>query len=160
MRAIDLKEKSLKGLVEIDAGGGMIVVPRKLFLKILFDECLPFGYEDLDFTLRIKKMGYRVVTVSDVMVIHYKNHKEVENASGNAILKRFFNGRNQIVFHYRHGGSFSALIRFYIGLIQSFVRIVRSLLRNRKVDAVLEAYCVIGFLYGIYRIKWCSAHVR
>lgn len=160
MRAIDLKDKSLKGLIEVDAGGGVFVVPRKVFLKVLFDECLPIEFEDLDFTLRIKKMGYRIVTVSDAVVIHYKDHRKVKSTSGNAILRRFFNGRNEIVFHYRHGGILSVLIRFYTSFIQSFGRIVHSLLRNRRDGAMLEAYRVLGLLYGIYTVKKCSAHVR
>ena len=152
LRAINLEDKSLKGLIEIDAGGGVMVVPRRIFLKIMFDERLPFLYEDLDFVLRIKKLGYRVVTVRDAVVFHYKEHKQIR-VSDEAILKGYFSGRNSMIFYHRHGGIISILIRFYVDLIQSFGKIIYTLIHKRKDDALIEAYRIIGLLCGIYALR-------
>ena len=159
MRAVDIRNGSLKGLIEVDAGGGVMVVPRMIFLKTLFDECLPFMHEDLDFGLRIKKLGHRVVTVRDVIVFHFREHRRLVRVSGDAILKSYFSGRNNMIFHYRHGGVISVLIRFYVDLMQSLGKIIRALARKHRDNAIIEAYRVIGLLYGMYILRRCNKHI-
>lgn len=125
------------------------MVPRTLFLRILFDEGMPFCYEDLDFTLKIKRLGYKVLTVPEAIVYHFKSFNEKPSFNP---LRNYLCGRNAVIFHCRYGGYLNAIIRFTIELVQSGLNILKKLLVSDIDESKAVAYYIIGLFVGLYKI--------
>jgi GT2 family glycosyltransferase len=70
----------LKGLVEVDmVGGGQFpLIHRRCYdAGVLPDSSLFFGFEDLEYCIRLKKAGFKLVVNGDEMLRHRTLHKRL-----------------------------------------------------------------------------------
>jgi GT2 family glycosyltransferase len=80
---------------EVDAiVGCAVLIPKKILFDVgCFDEDFFMYGEDLDFSLRVRKKGYKLLIVSEAIVYHDVHlEKEAFNIEdSNRVLKRYYN---------------------------------------------------------------------
>jgi rhamnosyltransferase len=78
-----------------------------------FDEAMFIDYVDVDYCLRVQKNGFRILSVSGVVLGHELGTQESRNVLGRRISFRvhtawryYYIMRNRVVMYGRHGRSF------------------------------------------------------
>jgi GT2 family glycosyltransferase len=141
------------GYFEIDRGqydtrrtciscGGAMMVKRDLFMSLGgFDSAFdPFGPEDLDFSLRLQKSGYKSIYAPEAVAYH-----EVSHTYGGDYNERYarHKTRHWLTFLKRHASLSQKLGFFFIG---APYLVVRAFIREGK-KGNLSAFR--GFLRGM-----------
>lgn len=96
--------------------GACMLVKSKLIKDIgLLDISLcPMYQEDVEYSLRAWKMGYRVIYVGDVSVVHYEGYnKEISNGSLDDNERLFWALRNSMIVSVKYFGFIKTL---FIGM--------------------------------------------
>lgn len=104
-------------------GTGAMMTKREVYEKIgLFDEkFIGYGYEDVDFSIRARKNGYKVVFCPYAKAWH-RPHSGVGRYT---FRKKYLEARNAIIFMKKHAklrNWFKYLIYASLGLIYAFFR--------------------------------------
>jgi GT2 family glycosyltransferase len=115
-----LPEKKYKseprGIKEVDVFlGASPIIKREVIEKVgLLDERFsPFLVEDVEYSFRIKKIGYRSVTVCDSKVIHllsYSIRRLTKEDIEKDLFKVYVATRNALLFSLEYFGIFKTLI--------------------------------------------------
>lgn len=68
--------------VKINVTAAVLLVRKELYLKVGLDENYEYGYEDVDFNLKLIKMGFKNVYCPDALLFHHEsvsvaNHKHL-----------------------------------------------------------------------------------
>ncbi|MCX6173168.1 MAG: glycosyltransferase family 2 protein [Ignavibacteriales bacterium] len=120
--------------------GAYFFVRRNLFERLNgFDERFFVYFEDLDFSLRAKKIGYKIYYLSMAQVFH-KGGGTSEKIKADRL---FYILRSKLLFSKKHFHKFSFLIiaatTFFV---EPFVRIIGSMLKNSFNDTaeIVKAY--------------------
>lgn len=114
----------LEGVLEVDtiAGGMSKIVNGEMIreCQIFPDEKLFFGMEELDFDLKIKKVGYKLLVDR---TFYYKHrlrwnrvdvpNKSMRAKSNNALVREYYSIRNGL-YIYQKNGLVSAWIIFFV----------------------------------------------
>ena len=116
--------------------GCALLVQREVFEKVgLFDERYFAYYEDMDFSFRVRKAGFRMRLVPKALLWH-----KVALTSGglDSPLERYLMAKGSVQFFGRHGGGWR---RFFIVpyRLGSAVKTTGTLLFHRKFKSV-QAY--------------------
>ncbi len=131
--------------------GAFFFVRRKLYDKLNgFDERFFIYLEDLDFSLRAKKIGYKTHFISTIQSMHIAG-----GVSSKIKAKRlFYSLRSRIIYSYKHFGFLSSTaIMLSVIFIEPLSRIVFSI-KNRSFSSIknlLKAYYLL--------LKWISSWV-
>jgi len=110
-----IHKTNLKGVRKVDIlFGSCLIIKREVLERVgLLDERYsPFLFEDVEYSFRLKKFGYKIVTVSDSRVIHLLSFsmKKLSKESIDKDLFRFYiTMRNAFLFSLE-----------YFGLMRSF----------------------------------------
>ena len=104
------------------ATGACMMVKREIFEKVgLFDEKYFLYLEDMDFCVRIKSAGFRIIFEPEAIVWH----KNASSSGGSgSLLQDYFITRNRLLFAFKHA-SFKtkfAVSRQVIGQIKSPIK--------------------------------------
>ena len=124
--------------------GAFFLVRRSLFEKLKgFDERFFVYFEDRDFSLMSKKIGYSSYYLALAKAYH-KGGGTTEKAKGIAL---FYYIRSGILYYYKHFNLFSAsMLTFLTLFVEPFTRIIFSFLYKSslyKVRDVLRAYFLL-----------------
>lgn len=128
------KTSSLNGILPVNslAGGGTMVINTNVLTEALIypDERLFFGYEELDFCLRIKRAGYEIFIDGD----YYREQKESSkkekkdrfqkigvNARMNSLWREYYSIRNLMYIVYDKHKSVFGLILICIRVMAKVV---------------------------------------
>lgn len=105
-----------KGGFEVDhVMGAFILIKKEVIKKIgLLDEIYsPYLLEDTDYCLRAKKIGWKVVSIPYVSIIHKKGKSIDSLEDKKRLLVRF---KNDIIFSKRHLKGWNKFFRIFIYL--------------------------------------------
>ncbi len=134
-----------EGILSVDniAGGMSKIVNGKMIakFKIVPNEKLFYGFEELDFDLKIKNMGYKLLVNKSLFLRHRLKYKRIgissiryQKKTKNNILREYYSTRNMLyILFYNH-----YIIAFINILIYTFFK---QFMRLR--DGV--DYCLLGF---------------
>ena len=125
------------------AHGAAFLVKRSVVTSVgMLDDRFFIYFEELDWSLRIRNAGYRIMVVPSSVVLH----KESMTVGKVSPVKSFYQTRNRIVLNRKHArGSQRLLFRIY-QFAASFPVTVLRLAGNRRWD-LLKAY-LNGFRQG------------
>lgn len=127
--------------------GAFFFVRRDLFEKLNgFDERFFVYFEDLDFSLRAKKNGYKIYYLSTAQVFH-KGGGTSEKVKAQRL---FYNLNSKILYSKKHFNKLSFFfILFLILFCEPITRIIQTLL-NGSVKSVIEIMTGYKKLYQFY----------
>lgn len=140
-------ESSLTGTHEVEGISGCCMMIKGEVIDhigILNEELFFFGGEDVDYCLRARDSGWRIIVQLDAPV----RHKINSTAGSDSVFMEYHRVRNKLWTGYAHGGTEGKL-----GLIRRFMRHIRriaALLLNGEKSrplAVLRSYA--DFVSGI-----------
>ena len=145
---------SHRGVDEVDNGqydkmtetdfatGATMMLKRKVFEKIgYFDEKFFLYLEDLDFSIRAKKAGFKIFYVPTAICWH----KWARSAGGGSVLQDYYFTRNRLLFGLKYGS-----IRLKLALFRESLKFLTSNGVKRK--AVLDFY-LRRFGKGSFKIQ-------
>jgi GT2 family glycosyltransferase len=95
--------------------GGCMIAKTSAFEKIRFDERYFLYWEDVDFTMRAKGFGMKMVYFPNIKVVHDKN-----SATANNCLTRYYHARNAL-FCFKNNADKNILVGFYIYYFTIFI---------------------------------------
>lgn len=129
--------------------GAFYLLKRKLFVELGgFDERFFVYLEDLDFSLRAKKLGYRSVYLADAQAFHTGGGTSQQVKA----RRLFYSLRSRLQYaskHFSTGGTL--VVAATTLLVEPFARCGQALMRGRTREAreVLTAYqWLLGWLVG------------
>lgn len=125
------------------AHGAAFLVRREVVESVgMLDDRFFIYYEELDWSLRIRKAGYRIMVVPSSVVYH----KESMTVGKISPLKSYYQTRNRILLNRIHADTLSHVAFFVYQMAASFPATVLRLLSARRMD-LLTAY-LRGFRQG------------
>jgi len=126
--------------------GCCILIKTEVFNDIgYFDERFFAYYEDVDFSIRLKKMGYSVALMTDSYLQHYESasSKSINKTEGNlSPYVHYLNIRNHILLLKKHSKSFNLIGVLLYQLIKILSYLIYFLIRFRfnKFKMVLNGF--------------------
>ncbi|MDC3077468.1 glycosyltransferase family 2 protein [Flavobacteriales bacterium] len=115
--------------------GCCVLIKTEVFNDIgYFDERFFAYYEDVDFSIRLKKMGYSVALMTDSYLQHYESasSKSINKIEGNlSPYVHYLNIRNHILLLKKHSKSFNLIGVFLYQIIKIFSYLIYFLTRFR-----------------------------
>ena len=130
--------------------GCCVLIKSEVFSHVgYFDERFFAYYEDVDLSIRLKKMGYSVALMTDSYLQHYESasSKSINKIKGNlSPYVHYLNIRNHILLLKKHSKSFNVIGILLYQLIKILSYLIYFLIRFRfnKFKMVL-----IGFIDAI-----------
>jgi len=157
------KNENKKDIFEVDhVMGAFILIKKEVIKKIgLLDEIYsPYLLEDTDYCLRVKKMGWKVVSVPYVSIIHKKGKSIDSLEDKKKLLVRF---KNDIIFSKRHLRGWNKFFRIYIYL--PLVAIFKKQkdtdnLSLRKVTLRKKVLRNLGLWFMAFFPKWYKKRLK
>jgi hypothetical protein len=125
------------------ATGCCMLVKRRVFERIgLFDERYFLYFEDLDFSLRAKQAGFRLIYEPKAVLWH----KNAESSGGSgSFLQDYYSTRNRLLFGMRY-----APLKTKLALIKESIRLLmvgRRYQRRGVVDFYLQRFYQGSFVF-------------
>ncbi len=115
--------------------GCCVLIKTEIFKDIgYFDERFFAYYEDVDFSIRLKKMGYSVALMTDSHIKHYESasSKSINESEGNlSPYVHYLNIRNHILLLKKHSKSFNLIGVLLYQLIKILSYLIYFLIRFR-----------------------------
>ena len=115
--------------------GCCVLIKSEIFNDIgYFDERFFAYYEDVDFSLRLKKMGYSIALMTDSYLQHYESasSKSLNKIEGNlSPYVHYLNIRNHILLLKKHSKSFNLIGVLTYQLIKILSYLIYFLIRFR-----------------------------
>ncbi len=115
--------------------GCCVLIKSEIFNYIgYFDERFFAYYEDIDFSIRLKKMGYSVALMTDSYLQHYESasSKSIDKSEGNlSPYVHYLNIRNHILILKKHSKSFNLIGVLTYQLIKILSYLIYFLIRFR-----------------------------
>jgi hypothetical protein len=126
--------------------GAFFLVKSSLFKKIKgFDERFFVYYEEVDFSYRAKKKGFKSYYLSDVQAFH-KGGGTSEQVKA---ARLFYSLRSRILYSFKHFSKYKAIIVLFMTLIiEPFTRSVYNLVLERSINNFKET--TKGY-YNLYK---------
>ena len=122
----------------------LVLIRAEVFNKVGFFESLYFwGYEDIDFTVRIKKAGFDIEVVTKV----YAVHAESGTVEKKSMQRHYYFARNHLLFIKRNANLRQKMIA-YLFVIKKSVELIPQLIHG---DRNVAYYTLLGrkdFLFG------------
>jgi GT2 family glycosyltransferase len=126
--------------------GCCVLIKSEVFSEIgYFDERFFAYYEDVDFSIRLKKMGYSIALMTDSYLQHYESasSKSINKSEGNlSPYVHYLNIRNHILLLKKHSKSFNTIGVSFYQLIKIVSYLIYFLIRFRfnKFKMVLKGF--------------------
>ena len=126
--------------------GCCVLIKTDVFKDIgYFDERFFAYYEDVDFSIRLKKMGYSIALMTDSYLQHYESasSKSINKSEGNlSPYVHYLNIRNHILLLKKHSKSFNTIGVSFYQLIKILSYLIYFLIRFRfnKFKMVLKGF--------------------
>lgn len=137
---------------EVDfISGGINMIRREVYEKIGFQDEMLFMYGDeVDFDIRVKKAGYKILALKNAVCWHM--HVFLDKSGMRSGLAYFLFSRNMFILYRKH---LSGIQRFlgYLAFLYMAKSEIAKMFKNRKFN-VLKAYlhgAILGVL-GYYKI--------
>jgi len=115
--------------------GCCVLIKSEVFSEIgYFDERFFAYYEDVDFSIRLKKMGYSIALMTDSYLQHYESasSKSINKSEGNlSPYVHYLNIRNHILLLKKHSKSFNTIGVLFYQLIKILSYLIYFLIRFR-----------------------------
>lgn len=144
----DKEYKLEEGLIEREVIGGILLMKRELYDEIGgFAEEYFLSYDDVDLCFKIRKAGYKLVTIKSSMIYHKKGGGLIQKESSQRV---YFNNRNQIIFMKRHAGWRNLFFFPYLFIVLYPVKSLRFLFKG-NIQAVKSL--TKGVFDGIFNEK-------
>jgi GT2 family glycosyltransferase len=121
---------------ECVANGGCTLVRRDVFERIggfdtRFD---PYGYEDLDFSMRVRTSGFRCLYVPSSLVYHDPSRTSVGDRYDKAYAAK--KARNWLLLMHKHASIFEKTGFFLAGVPYAFFRVLSREGRKGNIEAL------------------------
>ncbi|VVB89713.1 Glycosyltransferase AglE [uncultured archaeon] len=146
-----IEELQLKSLIidDVDYFPNAYMVRRDIVKTTLHDhKNFPHNWEEQDFCIRVKKLGYKIVTVTSSKIYHDIDYRDRITRIG--IFKTRDQIRSRIIFLKKYGKLRHKLFFWYIFFPISVVYYLSKILNHNDRYQLLNSY-VCGFIEGI---KW------
>ncbi len=115
--------------------GCCVLIKTEIFNHVgYFDERFFAYYEDVDFSIRLKKMGYSIALMADSYIQHYESasSKSINKSEGNlSPYVHYLNIRNHILLLKKHSKSFNLIGVLLYQLIKILSYLIYFLIRFR-----------------------------
>ncbi len=115
--------------------GCCVLIKSEIFNDIgYFDERFFAYYEDIDFSIRLKKMGYTIALMTDSYLQHYESasSKSINKSEGNlSPYVHYLNIRNHILLLKKHSKSFNLIGVLTYQIIKILSYLIYFLIRFR-----------------------------
>ena len=115
--------------------GCCVLIKSEIFNDIgYFDERFFAYYEDIDFSIRLKKMGYSIALITDSYLQHYESasSKSINKSEGNlSPYVHYLNIRNHILLLKKHSKSFNLIGVLTYQIIKILSYLIYFLIRFR-----------------------------
>lgn len=138
----------LPDLLEVDfLPGGITLVRRDAFEKVgLQDERLFMYCDELDWTFRAKRSGYRLVVSKLSQAWH--QHTKIIDPRQRQLRANFYTFRNRVYLIGKHHGR-SEMLRYWATSTRSlFRRLISRMIRSHVIDAIVVSQ-ILGLFYGV-----------
>lgn len=107
--------------------GAAVMIPSRVIASAgAMPEDYFLYYEELDWSVRIREKGYRILVAGEVSILH----KESISTGKNSPLKLYYQTRNRIRFMQLHSGFYGAFLGFF--LLVSFPKNILSLGQSHR----------------------------
>lgn len=125
-------------VVKVDFVAGVAFAKAAVFEKVgFFDERYFLYFEDVDFCMRAKKMGYSFAFVPDA----FEFHRESATIGLNSPTHIYYNTRNHLLFVQEHFGTLELLKQLYKSM-----RLILMKIKNRQEDTKYHALGMRDYL--------------
>jgi GT2 family glycosyltransferase len=145
----DLEHRSNRDVDQVS--GAFFLVRRPVFEQLAgFDERFFMYYEELDFSLRARRAGYRSAFLADTHAVHYGG------ASSEQVLGRrlFYSLRSRILYGYKHFGPLRAtVVMLGAVLVEPLARLIRALRRRSRRELQATAYATGRLWLSVLRLS-------
>jgi len=112
-------------------------IPHEYLLDVgLFDESFFFYHEDVDFSLRFFKKGYKLDVCDDSIIYHKKNPKKIENSE----IGQMHSSINKKILIKKH---FKGIARLYATIHHIFYPFFRFLFYMKFKLAYIHLYAIL-----------------
>jgi len=111
--------------------GAFMLLKRSIYNEVEgFDEDYFMYGEDIDFSYKIKKAGYKNYYLGDALVLHYKG----ESTQRDAVYYDRFYGAMRIFYkkHFKTNPIFNGTVSFGVGLLKTFKKSNRKPRRGKR----------------------------
>ncbi len=130
--------------------GGMHLSKRELYEKVgLQDESLFMYSDEVDWAIRMKQNGFKVLVTREVFCWH--QHINVENKKGRSGFAIFLQARNKLLLAYKHYDFLTVLQTFFMVNCMNLPGAIRRSIVHR--DYRLIFYYLLGTFYGVFNNK-------
>ncbi len=130
--------------------GGALMIKREVVEKLetLFDDRFFMYSNEIDFALRVKRLGYKSFATKNAVIWH--NHKWKRDNKEGWYREYYLSERNKFLYYYKHGFYFYLLRMLAIDLIKFPWRLMWFL---RVCDLKLGYWYLRGMLDGLLNKK-------
>ncbi len=155
-KTIRIPDDKLQGIIEVDniAGNMLPIIHRRVFENNIFpDKDLFFGFEELDFSLAIKRGGFSILVSGEELYRHRKNanrlnfqRKSYQVKNLDKLWREFYSVRNVVyILKYKE--------KAMVGLSSLFLRVLgKSVIGFRwgwKYGSTNFKYLLSGYYCGL-----------
>lgn len=130
--------------------GGALMIKREVVEKLgtLFDDRFFMYSNEIDFALRVNRLGYKSVATKNAVIWH--NHKWVRDNKQGWYREYYLSERNKFLYYYKHRFYFYLLRMLALDLIKFPWRLVWFV---SVCDLKLGYWYLRGMLYGLLNKK-------
>lgn len=123
-------KKNVNSIQEVDwLSGGCLLIKKEVIDKIgLLDENYFFGFEDMDYCLRAKNAGYKIIYYPEAEVIHYHGL----SSGGRKAIKRIVMEKEGIDYFYKKNYPKKLISRFLIKFLYSLKIFIYKFFLNSR----------------------------
>ena len=157
-------ELSKGAYIETDfaAGGQTLLINAELIRKgILPEEKLFFGFEDLDFCLKVKKQGYKIFTDSESWLkVRKRDGYKAENyrwkgssfGKIEVLHREFYSTRSLLYIFYHHRFYIAFFLQLLKSTLKLFAGFAHGITYGRKMFKV-QGKALVSFFTGKYSMR-------
>jgi len=138
---------------EVQVAPANFLVKREVIDKIgLYDDVYYISYEDTDFSLRVKKAGYKIIYTPKAVCYHKIPFLDQKAGTKRWLSRAYWTARNKIIFMRKHAKSFSLFVLLYPLWLGGYTY---RAVRYRDFDALLNFYkgMLAGFKWAFFDYK-------
>lgn len=123
---------------EVQVAPANFLVKREVIEKVgLYDDVYYISYEDTDFSLRVKRAGYKIIYTPKAVCYHKIPFLDKKAGTRRWLSRAYWTARNKIIFMRKHARSFPLFVLLYPLWLGGYTY---QAIRYRDFDALKNFY--------------------